>query len=60
MVQTLLATCVARQGIFPLALAILCELCHVAASDNQGDVAAELGVPGVVFTFEYWMKLTGV
>ena len=30
------------------ALAILCELCHVAASDNQGDVAAELWRAGGV------------
>jgi hypothetical protein len=30
------------------ALAVLCELCHVAASDNQGDVAAELWRAGGV------------
>lgn len=46
---TLLATCVARRRhLKQFALAILCELCHVAASDNQGDVAAELWRAGGV------------
>lgn len=46
---TLLAACVARRRhLKQFALAVLCELCHVAASDNQGDVAAELWRAGGV------------
>jgi len=39
----LLAVCVARRRhLRQFALAILCELCHVAANDEQGDIGAEL------------------
>jgi len=46
---TLLADCVARRRhLKQFALAVLCELCHVAANDAQGDIGAELWHAGGV------------